>query len=286
MSSVSLAVLLGLGFSQPVESCHSTINQVRELCNLYQYTTIDSLEQRHALQMVSHFGLLFSSQCSTFSKILVCSRFVLFCLPPDHFLQPCRELCQEIKASCIHLFEKLKTPWPAAVNCSTLRSSPNLCLSPSSQNTPVSLLPSATSSIDLPSVFSPPSPHSHLSYSSINPTASSMLLSSTSASSSMPATSSPLTVHLHSMPTATLQSTSQGLSILYCLQFLFYFCLWFCIHYHIISVRNTSHPLVARHHHTYSATAIPSPRNHAVFTITSATAFSSQKQGHSHVWKH
>jgi len=137
MSSVFLVVLLGLGFSQPAESCHSVINKVKELCNLYQYTTIDSLEQRHALQMISHFGLLFSSQCSTFSKILVCSRFVSFSFPPDHFLQPCRKLCQEVKASCIHLFKKLETPWPAALNCSTLPSSPNLCLSPSSQNTPV-----------------------------------------------------------------------------------------------------------------------------------------------------
>jgi len=175
MNSVLLVVLLGLGFSQPAESCHSVINEVKELCNLYQYTTIDSLEQRHALQMISHFGLMFSSHCSTFSKILVCSRFAPFCFPSDHFLQPCRELCQEVKASCIHHFKKLETPWPAALNCSTLPSSPNLCLSPSPQNTPVSLLPSATSSIDLPSVFSPPSPHRHSSYSSINPTASSML---------------------------------------------------------------------------------------------------------------
>lgn len=207
MSSVLLVVLLGLGFShiKPAESCNSVINQVKEICNFYQYTTIDALEQRHALQIITHFGSLFSSQCSTFSRILVCLRFVLFCFPPHHFLQPCRQLYQDVKSSCIHLFKKLETPWPAALNSSTLPSSPNLCLSPSLQNTPVSLLPSATSSINLPSVFSPPSPHHHSSYSSINPTAYLMHLSST------PATSSPSTVHLHSRPTATLQSTSQGL---------------------------------------------------------------------------
>ena len=55
----------------------------------------------------------------------------------------------------------------------------------------MSLLPSATLSIDLPSVFSPPSPHCHLPYSSMNPTASSMHLSSTSTSSYTPATSLP-----------------------------------------------------------------------------------------------
>ena len=79
--------------------------------------------------MISHFGLMFSSHCSTFSKILVCSQFAPFCFPSDHFLQPCRELYQEVKASCIHHFKKLETPWPAALNCSTLPSSPNLSFS-------------------------------------------------------------------------------------------------------------------------------------------------------------
>ena len=214
MISVLLVALLWLGFShKSTESCNSVINEVKGLCNFYQYTTIDALEQRHALQIITHFGSLFSSRCSSFSRILVCSRFVPFCFPPHHFLQPCRQLCQDIKSSCIHLFKKLQTPWPAALNCSTLPTSPNLCLSPSSQTTPVSLLPSTTSSIDLPSVFSPPSPHRHSSFSaSINPTASSMHGTSKSvSSSSTPATPSPSTVHLHSKPTAKLQSTSQGL---------------------------------------------------------------------------
>ena len=43
--------------------------------------------------------------------------------------------------------------------------------------------------------------------------------------------------------------------------------------------------LQPRHHHTYSATAIHSPWTHAVFTITSATASSSQEQGHSCIRK-
>ena len=214
MISVLLVALLWLGFShKSAESCNSVINEVKGLCNFYQYTTIDALEQRHALQIITHFGSLFSSRCSSFSRILVCSRFVPFCFSPHHFLQPCHQLCQDVKSSCIHLFKKLQTPWPAALNCSTLPTSPNLCLSPSSQTTPVSLLPSTTSSIDLPSVFSPPSPHRRSSFSgSINPTASSMHVTSKSvSSSSVPATPLPSTVHLHSKPTAKLQSTSQGL---------------------------------------------------------------------------
>ena len=161
-------------------------------------------------------------------------------------LQPCRQLCQEV-------IENLRTPWPAALNCSTLPSSPNLCLSPSWQTTPVSLVASPVSSTDLQSVFSPPSPYRHSSFSSINPSAS-MHLSSTSAlSSSMsatslrstrhssfssinpfvsmhlsstPATSSCSTVHLQSSPTITPQSTSQGLILgisLLCAAFTVYF---------------------------------------------------------------
>ena len=173
---------------------------------------MDALEQKHALQIITHFGSLFTSRCSAFSRILVCSRFVPFCFPPDLRLQPCHQLCLEVKSSCIHLFEKLGTPWPAALNCSALPSSPNLCLSPSSQTPPVSLLPSPMSSMDLLSVFSPPSPHRHSTFSSINPTAS-MPLSSMSAWSSSPlaTTSSHSTVHPQSRPANTPQFTSQGL---------------------------------------------------------------------------
>ena len=212
MFSALLVALLGLGFtSKPVASCNTVINEVKELCGFYKYTTLDALEQKHAAQIITRFGSLFSSQCSTFSRILVCSRFVPFCFPPHHYLQPCRQLCQEVKSSCIHLFKKLGTPWPVAMNCSTLPSSPDLCLSPSSQTAPVFLLPSPMSSMYLPSVFSPPSPHRHLSFSSIKPTASMHSSSTSASSSSTPATSSHSTVHLQSRPTITPQSTSQGL---------------------------------------------------------------------------
>ena len=195
MFLILFVALLGLGFAcKPAKSYCIVINKVKELCGFYNYTTVDTLEQKHALQIVTHFVSLFTSQCSAFSRVLVCSHFVLFCFPPHNHLQPCRQLCQGVKSSSFHLFEKLGTPWPAALNCSTPPSSPNLCLSPSLQTTPVSLLPSRTSSIDLPSVFSLPSSHRHSSFSSINPIAS---ISSTSAlSSSTPTNSSSSTVHL------------------------------------------------------------------------------------------
>ena len=218
MFSILFVALLGLGFTcKPAKSCYIVINEVKELRSFYKYTTVDALEQKHALQIVTHFRSVFTSQYAQlfqgFWFVLDLFRFVLHL---NNQLQPCRQLCQGVKSSCFHLFEKLGTPWPAALNCSTLPSSPNLCLSPSPQTTPVSLPPSPTWSIDLPSVFSPPSSHRHSSLS-IHPTAS---ISSTFASSScMPANSSRPTVHLQASPTITPQSTSQqlilGISLLF-----------------------------------------------------------------------
>lgn len=163
---------------------------------------MDALEQKHAAQIITHFGSLFSSQCSTFSRILVCSRFVPFCFPPHHHLQPCRQLCQEVKSSCIHLFKKLGTPWPAAMNCSTLPSSPDL-LSFSFFANRTCVAASVSYVIYVSAIcFQSTIPTS--SFSTINPTAS-------MHSSSTPATSSHSTVHLESRPTITPQSTSQGL---------------------------------------------------------------------------
>ena len=102
MFSILFVALLGLGFAcKPAKSCYIVINEVKELCGFYDYTTVDALEQKHALQIVTHFGSLFTSQCSTFSRILVCSHFVLFCFPPHNHLQPC---CNCAKESSHHVF--------------------------------------------------------------------------------------------------------------------------------------------------------------------------------------
>ena len=178
----------------------------------YKYTTVDALEQKPAVQIITHFGSLLSSQCSTFSRILVCSRFVWFCFPPYHHIQHCRQLCQEVKSSCIHLLKKLGTPWPAAVNCSTLPSSPDLCLSPS-QTVPVSLLPSTMLPMYLPSIFSLPSPHRHSSFSTIHPTASMHSSSTSASSSSTSATSLHSTVKLQiKAPRLTFPNNDSGKS--------------------------------------------------------------------------
>ena len=204
-----LIALLGLGFTpKPAASCNMVINEVKELCGFYHYTTMNTLKQKHAAQIITHFRSLFSSQCSTLSRILVCSGFVPFCFPPHHHLQPCRQLCQEVKSSCIHLFKKPGTPWPAAINCSTLPSSPDLCLSPSSQTAPVSLLLSPISS-NKSAICCQWLCTS--SFSTTNPTALMPSNSTSASSSSTPATSSHSTVHLQSRPTTTPQSTSQGL---------------------------------------------------------------------------
>jgi len=107
------------------------------------------------------FGSLFSSKCSNFSRISVVRYLLSFVFLPHHHFQPCCQLCQEVKLSCIHLFKKLGTLWPVTLNCSNLPSLPDLCLSPSSQTMPLSLLLSPMSCMYLPSVFSPPTPRRH-----------------------------------------------------------------------------------------------------------------------------
>ena len=96
MFSILFVALLGLGFTcKSAKSCYIVINEVKELCRFYKCTNVAALEQKHALQIVTHLGSLFTSQCSAFSRVLVCSHFVLFCFPPHNHLQPCCNCAKE-----------------------------------------------------------------------------------------------------------------------------------------------------------------------------------------------
>ena len=55
-----LEALLGLGFhSKQAASCNIVITKVKELSGFYQYTTMDVLEQKHAVQIIAHCRSLF-----------------------------------------------------------------------------------------------------------------------------------------------------------------------------------------------------------------------------------
>jgi len=66
---------------------------VKELRGFYQYTTTNALKQKHAAQIITHFGSLFTSQCSTVFK-----DFGLFTI-------------------CSILFSRLTTIYNPAANC-------------------------------------------------------------------------------------------------------------------------------------------------------------------------
>ena len=117
-------------------------------CDFYNETTLSREAQLTAGIFINHFQPLFRSNCSSFSRILVCSTFAPLCVHPFHRLQPCRHLCHHVKSSCLHLFISTHTAWPSTLNCSVLPSPPQLCISPpSSSSSPVSVMSSSTLSL-------------------------------------------------------------------------------------------------------------------------------------------
>ena len=127
-----LAVLIFLLCLLPLASgqCETITSPLREFCPFYNYTSLDETNQVQAATFVEHFKPLFSTNCSTLSKLFICASYSPFCQPPNHHLLPCRELCFNVYSSCIHVFSASHLPWPSRLNCSRLPSPPELCLSP------------------------------------------------------------------------------------------------------------------------------------------------------------
>ena len=100
--------LLFLGFS----SCsvtktyfvyHKVSDGLKVQCLFHCNITLIPSHQISATATITHFYVLFNSNCSAHSQILVCSTFALFCFH-DFSVQPCHQLCLFLKSSCIHLF--------------------------------------------------------------------------------------------------------------------------------------------------------------------------------------
>ena len=109
--------------------CHKITDGLKALCPFYTNTTLTPSHQKSAAATITHFDLLFNSGCSSHSWIFVCSTFAPFC-SHNVSVQPCRQLCLFVKSSCIHLFILSKIQWPAGLNCSSLPSPPQICVSP------------------------------------------------------------------------------------------------------------------------------------------------------------
>ena len=99
----------------------------------YNTTSLNTADQEHAPTFLSHFQPILRSNCSPFSRILICASYLPFCFHPSTIVAlPCRHLCSIVQSSCIHLFHMYGVLWPSHLNCSHLPASPQLCLSPQS----------------------------------------------------------------------------------------------------------------------------------------------------------
>lgn len=216
MFSALLVALLGLGFTfKPVASCNPVINEVKEICVFYKYTALNGLEQEHAAQMITHFGSLFSSKCSNFSRISVVGYLFSFVFHPTTIFNPAAN-CAKKSSHHAFIFSRNselhgQSLWTAQIchhwliiDWSLSFSFFFLCFC-----LPCCLCICHLFSVRQLHVIVNPS------IKPIKLTAS-MHSSSMSASSSyVPATSSHSTVHLQSRPTITPQSTSQGLILIH-----------------------------------------------------------------------
>ena len=110
--------------------CKSIMLKVRGICPFYNLTAgKDNLPHIQRNDVIFHFLPLFTSGCSPFSRILICSTLFPFCSP--HFvLLPCQNIYFSVYAACHHVFITHQE-WPAYLNCSSFPSPPSLCLLPS-----------------------------------------------------------------------------------------------------------------------------------------------------------
>ena len=106
--------------------CHKVTGSLKGGCPFHPNTTLSPSQQISAAATITHFDVLFNSNCSPHSRILACSTFAPFCFL-DFSVQPCRQLCLVVKSSCIHLFILYNIQWPAALNCSSFPSPPQIC---------------------------------------------------------------------------------------------------------------------------------------------------------------
>ena len=112
-----------------MQKCFKVTNLVKGQCTFYNSTALSSKEEVHDAIIIEHFKPLFSSSCSPYAQILVCSTFLSFCVSSHRQVQPCHPHFPEVKSSCIHHYHTSNIAWPSTLNCSKLPS-PQVCISP------------------------------------------------------------------------------------------------------------------------------------------------------------
>ena len=112
-----------------MQKCFKVTNLVKAQYTFYNSTALSSKEEVHDAIIIEHFKPLFSSSCSPYAQILVCSTFLSFCVSSHRQVQPCHPHFPEVKSPCIHHYHTSNIAWPSTLNCSKLPS-PQVCISP------------------------------------------------------------------------------------------------------------------------------------------------------------
>ena len=101
-----------------MQKCFKVTDLVKGQCTFYNSTALSSKEQVPNAIIIEHFKPLFSSSCSPYAWILVCSTFLPFCFSSHRQVRPCDHLCLAVKSSCIHHFCLSNIAWLCILNCS------------------------------------------------------------------------------------------------------------------------------------------------------------------------
>ena len=112
-----------------MQKCFKVTNLLKGQCTFYNSTALSSKEQVHDAIIIEHFKPLFSSSCSPYAQILVCSTFLPFCVSSHHQVQPCHHHFPQSRIILHSPFSHKQYSMAIQTNCSKLPS-PQVCISP------------------------------------------------------------------------------------------------------------------------------------------------------------
>ena len=196
-------------FAAGAATCVQLTKEAKEICPFYNNTVEGHLPEIDRNAVIHHFKALFMTECSSLSRIFVCSTLFPLCSLTEVVL-PCRDVCFSVYTACHHIYLLHRQEWPTFLNCTNLPARPQVCLFPPSTTSHLSSLspsPSPPFASSPSSTSSSPLLTSHLS--SLSPSSSPPFASSPSSSTA----SSPLpTSHLSSLSPSSLPPSASSTS--------------------------------------------------------------------------
>lgn len=171
-------------FAAGAAKCVQLTKEIKEICPFYNNTVEGHLPEIDGNAVIHHFKALFMSECSSLSRIFVCSTLFPLCSLTEVVL-PCRDVCFSVYTACHHIYLLHRQEWPTFFNCTNLPARQQVCLFPPSTTSHLSSLSPSSSppfASSPSSTSSSPLPTSHLS--SLSLSSSPPFASSTSSSPS------------------------------------------------------------------------------------------------------